>query len=359
MRKACSGSADRLEARTAWEFPRGLLGLNETTRKMHASGFRLSSQPIIDQATAHRDWHFGDNINGPSLIAAPSWLQSPLGKYYLYFAHHRGDHIRFAWADHLTGPWTIALEGALRIEQTPFSHHIASPDVHVDEAGKRILMYYHGKNPDSADDFKRGNVSRQFSGLAESTDGVRFTSRQLKWQTQYVRLFRSGIEFYALAKEGNWSRLFRGPSWDGPFTPGPRLLPRSRHTAVMIQSDRLHVLYSRIGDAPEHIRVSAFDLRAGCFSERELIALWDVELLRPEHEWEGADLPILPSRPGPTERANQLRDPAVFLEGNHCYLVYSIAGESGLAIAQIRWDHYPINSHSPIGATIQRREGRP
>jgi len=32
---------------------------------------------------------------------------------------------------------------------------------------------------------------------------------------------------------------------------------------------------------------------------------------------------------------NQLRDPAVFVEGDHLYLLYSVAGESGIAIAEV------------------------
>jgi hypothetical protein len=34
-------------------------------------------------------------------------------------------------------------------------------------------------------------------------------------------------------------------------------------------------------------------------------------------------------------RVRQLRDPAVFEEGGRTWLVYSVAGESGLAIAEI------------------------
>ena len=30
----------------------------------------------------------GENINGPSLIRVPSWVKNPLGRYYLYVAHH-------------------------------------------------------------------------------------------------------------------------------------------------------------------------------------------------------------------------------------------------------------------------------
>jgi hypothetical protein len=34
-------------------------------------------------------------------------------------------------------------------------------------------------------------------------------------------------------------------------------------------------------------------------------------------------------------QVNQLRDPYVYLEGNDVYLVYAVAGESGLAIARL------------------------
>ena len=52
-------------------------------------------------------------INGPSLIKVPSWIQNPLGKYYMYFSHHRGGYIRMAYADNVTGPYTIYAPGVL------------------------------------------------------------------------------------------------------------------------------------------------------------------------------------------------------------------------------------------------------
>ena len=45
--------------------------------------------------------HGFSNINGPSLVRVPEWVENPLGKYYLYFAHHRGAYIRLAYADAL------------------------------------------------------------------------------------------------------------------------------------------------------------------------------------------------------------------------------------------------------------------
>jgi hypothetical protein len=59
-------------------------------------------------------------------------------------------------------------------------------------------------------------------------------------------------------------------------------------------------------------------------------------VLSPERSYEGADLPLEVSRPDEAPgRVRQLRDPAIFREHRRTYLVYSIAGESGLAVAEL------------------------
>ena len=62
---------------------------------------RLNNNPII---RPNMDERMGSNINGPSLIRVPDWVENPLGKYYLYFANHKGRYIRLAYADRLEGP---------------------------------------------------------------------------------------------------------------------------------------------------------------------------------------------------------------------------------------------------------------
>ena len=50
----------------------------------------------------------------------------------------------------------------------------------------------------------------------------------------------------------------------------------------------------------------------------------------------GADLPLAPSQRGLTEvRVRQLRDPGIFEENGETYLLYSVAGEAGIAIARL------------------------
>ena len=125
----------------------------------------------------------GANINGPSLIRVPSWVEGALGRYYLYFAHHSGSYIRMAYADELAGPWTIHEAGTLPIEGTICNdiyassfadyRHIASPDLHVDSESQQIRMYFHCpvyiSGPRESDD-----SYRQVTLLATSSDGLSF-----------------------------------------------------------------------------------------------------------------------------------------------------------------------------------------
>ena len=62
------------------------------------------------------------------------------------------------------------------------------------------------------------------------------------------------------------------------------------------------------------------------------------EVLRPETDWEGANLPIKTSRSGHIDvPVNQLRDPTIYQEKGETYLLYSVAGEGGIAVARIKF----------------------
>ena len=77
---------------------------------------RFVDEPIIPPFL---DQEIGSNINGPSLIRAPDWIEG-LGKYYLYFADHKGDNIKLAYSDKLEGPWKILSGGTLKLENSYF-----------------------------------------------------------------------------------------------------------------------------------------------------------------------------------------------------------------------------------------------
>lgn len=280
---------------------------------------RCAGNPVIRPGMSHL---LGQNINGPSLLRAPDWLPKPPGQYLLYFADHHGQGIHLATADQLAGPWHIFPGGVLRLDQTVCKKHIASPDVHVDAANKEILMYFHGP--------AKGG---QMSFLARSRDGLHFTAGTTALGPSYFRVFRHNGWFYTITKQSGAGILFRSRDGVTAFEQGPALVPNMRHAAMKLDGDRLWLFYSRIGDAPEHLLVSQIDLRPDWQQ-------WKVSstasLLKPEKDYEGVSLPIKASVSGAAKKpVHELRDPAIFEEHGKTWLLYSVAGERGLALAEL------------------------
>lgn len=61
-----------------------------------------------------------------------------------------------------------------------------------------------------------------------------------------------------------------------------------------------------------------------------------VELLRPETDEEGGNLPLVPSCFGAIhEPVRQLRDPAIYKEEGRLYLLYTGAGETNICCAKL------------------------
>jgi hypothetical protein len=316
------------------------------------SATRLLDHPIITPKT-HPS--IGHNIQGPSLIQVPDWVLDPLGRYYLYFTDHKGSYIRLAYANKLTGPWLIYEPGSLHLCNSLFptdppaapygattdfqpayspsvgrSHsfhtdastpHIASPDVHVDDKSKRIVMYFHGLE----------SYAKQTTRVATSTDGIDFTVLPEILGSSYFRVFQHNAWTYALAMPG---QLYRSDDGLRGFERGPMLFnPNMRHSALFIHNSALQVFWTEVGHTPETILHSTIALSSNWLDWKESSP---VEILRPEFSWEGADAPLTPSvRSTAYGHVNQLRDPAVYVENEMVYLLYAVAGESGIAIAQL------------------------
>lgn len=301
---------------------------------------RIPGNPIIQPDML--PGNDGENIRKhqwPSLIQVPPWLPNPLGKYYLYFAHHKGDYIRMAYANAIAGPWWVYEPGTLRLEETPcwapaLRHcHIASPDVHVDDHSRQIRMYFHGLSP-SPDLLAIGGSSQQFSFVATSSDGLHFTALPERLGKPYFRAFTWNGAWYALAKPG---LMYRSADGLRGFIEGPHAFPETlRHCAVHIDGTTLQVFHSNIGDCPERILLSKIDLNRPW---EEWVAGKPVSILEPEMIWEGADLTLLPSRKGRARgQVRELRDPAVFATSDRSWLLYAVAGESGIAVAELHWE---------------------
>jgi hypothetical protein len=290
---------------------------------------RFRENPVIRPEMLEGD--DGANINGPSLIRVPDWMVKPLGRYYLYFAHHGGKYIRLAYADELPGPWKIHRPGTLHLDDAPCERHVASPDVHILEDPREIRMYYHGCR--CADD---GETVKQFTFVATAQDGINFTTRGDILGDFYFRVFRYGDWYYCCCKGGVFCRSTDGLT---PFEAGP-VLPvpgagdvRVRHTALQLRGDTLRVFFSCIGDCPERILLSEVGL-ADDWGDWSFSAPRTV--LFPEMDYEGVDAPHEPSSEGRVMgEAWQVRDPGIYEEDGRTYLLYSVAGESGIAIAEL------------------------
>jgi hypothetical protein len=315
---------------------------------------RLVDRPII---TPELHTSLGPNIQGPSLIRVPEWAPGRLGKYYLYFADHKGTYIRLAYADDLRGPWRIYVPGTLQIadsylvtrpppappealarlratwDSSKWAHdllteattpHIASPDAHVDEMNRRIVMYYHGLN----------GLGEQVTRAATSSDGIHFVARPEILGRTYFRTFEHAGYTYAMAMPG---QFYRSTDPLSGFVQGPRLFnPDMRHAALLKRGDVLYVFWTQVGQAPETILLSTIALTDDWM---KWSASPPVEVLRPQRAWEGADAPLQPSlRSTAYSHVNQLRDPAVYEENGRTYLLYAVAGESGIAIAEVHFD---------------------
>lgn len=320
---------------------------------------RLVDHPIISAGT---DSSIGSNIQGPSLIRVPDWIENPLGKYYLYFADHKGSYIRLAFADDLKGPWTIYKPGTLQLAQSHFLTeqpdvpkedvakalrymrnvlgdttrtdaellgdliipHIASPDVHVDDENRRIVMYFHGLNA----------FASQVSRVALSSDGLNFEALPQVLGRPYMRAMIRGQVTWVLAMPGVFYRSADGLA---DFKEGPKLFNKHmRHAALLRRRDTLNVFWTQVGDTPESILLSTIDVSGNWNDWKDSSP---TVVLRPERDWEGADAPLEPSRRSTAEgRVNQLRDPAIFEEDGRVFLLYAVAGESGIAIAEVFFD---------------------
>jgi hypothetical protein len=318
---------------------------------------RFPQDPLITQEMSKT---LGDNVNGPSVIRVPSWVAKPLGRYYLYFAHHKGDHIRLAYADSLTGPWKIYEPGVLNVKDTEFYRpqpdpagspdslytHVASPEIYIDDEHRQFVMYVHGMytagkawpgQPAEALKWMRENKYAQFTQTTVSRDGIHFEVRPgITAKTSYERIFRWQGTYYSVGRLGV---LGRSDDLLKPYEPGPNpfaggpFAGRVRHVGLVLRGDTLYVFFSAIQDAPERILLSTIELKGDWAGWKASPAQ---EVIAPREAYDCVDLPAVPSKAGESEgREHALRDPDLIEENGKVILFYSYCGEQGLAAADV------------------------
>ena len=305
----------------------------------------------------------GQNIQGPSLIKTPDWIPEKLAKYYLYFADHKGDHIKLAYSDNLLGPWKILNGGTLQLYQSEFlthkpiipSHydlntmgisqpdgynpeksqiqyipsrlddmtipHIASPDVHIDNANKKVIMYYHGLE----------KFGFQLTRVATSDDGINFKAEKKIIGRPYFRRFEYKNKTFGMSMPGVFYENYGNIS---EYTEITKLFNNNmRHSALIVINDLLYVFYSNVGEIPERIYLSTINISKPYNEWKESNP---IEVIRPVFEWEGGTLPLeSSSRSAIHIPVNQIRDPAIFVENENIYILYSVKGENGIGICSI------------------------
>jgi len=337
---------------------RWLMIVSQATRHSQSHQVRAMRLPQNPLITMQSSPTLGDNINGPTIVRVPTWLPHPLGRYYAYFAHHKGRFIRLAYADQLAGPWKVYEPGVLRVEDTSFTRpppdppgdpefytHVASPEIFIDEKRKKIVMWFHGWWTDrrpwpptstEARAWARQNGFGQFTQSAVSDDGLRFDVQPAITKVSYLRTFQLDGYFYAMARLG---QLLRSKDPLGSFELGPNPFKdtpysgRVRHVATLLRGRRLFVFFSGVGDTPERILLSTMDLTPDWQTWKVSVP---VEVLRPRAPYECPNLQLVPSATGEiVGPAQQLRDPAVFEENGRVFLFYTICGEQGIAAAEI------------------------
>jgi len=146
-----------------------------------------------------------------------------------------------------------------------------------------------------------------------------------------MRAFQWGGWHYALGMPGV---MYRSRDGLTGFEGGPTLFgSNQRHTALKLDGDRLSVFYTQAGDCPERILLSTIRLTSDWLTWQ---ASEPTPILKPETEYEGGHLALEPSRRGLVMGpVRQLRDPAIYREDDRTYLLYSVAGEHGIAIAEL------------------------
>ncbi len=334
-------------------------GLSPPAQTQPSSGVRVTRFATNPLVTVRSSATLGANVNGPTVIRVPSWVQKPLGKYYMYFGNHRGVFIRMAYADALTGPWTIHEPGVWHVKDSSlyrpqpdsasfggFNTHFASPEAFIDSANRRIVLWAHGwytngerwpAEPQAAQAWANKNGYGQFTQGAVSSDGLNFTAQPAITKESYIRVFQRNGSLYGMSRLGV---LLRARDPLASITVGPnafRETPygsnRVRHVALVPRGDRLYVLFTVIGDAPERMYMSTIDMTQ-TWEDWKVGA--PVDVMQPETDYECVRQPIAPSQVGDVAGdVRQIRDPHVLEDEGKTYLFYAICGEQGVAGAEI------------------------
>jgi len=290
-----------------------------------------------------------------------AWSRSPVGPFTLYNANapvgERGvldNNNR-----------EIRLDEGIQIRE----NHIASPDVHVDDDAREIIMYFHSGSPYR---FNGRDIRDQVTWVNTSDDGLSFRrsdTRPVILGESYMRVFEYDRTLYAFDNSGGPRRA---PSFNNPWEPPrnyyngntlsnlwerrranlfrdaiPEADRRVRHSGIRVSGNNAQIFYSIRGDSPERLFVSNMNLNTHSWNEWTS-RIPGTEILRAVAGWEGGEIRPRASTGGAATGVNQLRDPYPFEDDDgSLYLYYSGQGEEAIGVAALQSRRQRISTSSP------------
>lgn len=275
-----------------------------------------------------------ENINGPCVI---QWNLPPIipfrkKLYLMYFADHWGTYIRVAWSLKPSGSFTripFLRPLLIRAHFDDRVNHVASPE--VVRQGQKTYLFTHSP-------IKRLD-GKQVTFLSRLRLGVFCSKPKQTDLPSYARFFNHVGRLYAITFRADIFEFdiqtlasTRIEVDKKPLLTSDAPVEAVRHPHVVKYLDQLLVFYTRTGDAPERIFVSRMEFK----SQTNVGFGEPIEVIRPEMNYEGALLPIAPSKKGKSQNPEQsLRDPFVAVFDKDCFLYYAVSGERGIACLKI------------------------
>jgi hypothetical protein len=196
-------------------------------------------------------------------------------------------------------------------------------------------MYYHCP-------FNNKKTS-QSTFSSYSVDGLKFISNSDNIIHPYFRQFVYNNNIYGIAmksiclnpelvKKGCKSISVIMKKENNTWIEIGNILPWSRHTCILVKNEKIYIFYTLVGDNPEHILVAELFI-----DTKDRVNIQNIKnIIKPELDYEHDNAPFIPSLYGPSHEAvRQLRDPYVFTDNNDTYILYSVCGEKGIALAKL------------------------
>lgn len=154
----------------------------------------------------------------------------------------------------------------------------------------------------------------------------------------YLRLIHLNNSVFAFVvdkKKENTIKIYRSEKVESEFTLVKEIIIEFeiRHLSVNLKGDVIEVFYSGLYQTPE--RIMKFDILVDEFPKNWAVS--NSQCVRaPTENWEGSQFKLIPSKKSYGNKRNQLRDPFLFNDSGKNYLFYSVAGESGIAVAELK-----------------------